>query len=447
MYVTQCFGFFWSHYHVRHPLLNDDVLLQILQELQSARGLVPVSMTCRLLREACKPFIFAKVIRKVPRPYETYERFIPSTIWPYIRDLTIIDECLDKTVGYQEFLGRRRNGLIFKLLYAEDPYLCGVLCGPWFEHVLQHMPALRTLSLHMRRKLIHGVSWSTLKTILSLPHIDGLVLSGPIFCPAQLPSDNFHLESCSSLTSFRYEVWESRNVYPLGSAEGQALSTVLSWLHNSLETLVLPSEPAPLLAMSAWEWPNLRELRLRGAQWTYPTSPCTILFSNMPRLRILVLELTLPHSDQLWRNKEPIAGGASAQMLSPPELTASSSFPWPELQHMALSHPRVGDGLYDCLPLSVHTLTLSCCPRQFQRHWLEHSFRQYDYATLTSSEMFSVLRRSRLPNLTELELEYDADAGERDMLRYLAVAFPRLRRLTLIRYRLEGESDDVVMVS
>ncbi|TBU40285.1 hypothetical protein BD309DRAFT_356265 [Dichomitus squalens] len=112
---------------------------------------------------------------------------------------------------------------------------------------------------------------------------------------------------------------------------------------------------------------------------------------------------------------------------------------------MLWAHPRVGDGLYDCLPFSVYTLTLSYCPHKFQRRWLKHSFQQYDFRTLTSSEMSGVLRRPRLPSQIQLELDYNADAGKRNMLRCLSVAFSHLRRPTLIRYRLEGETDGVIM--
>ncbi len=60
--------------------------------------------------------------------------------------------------------------------------------------------------------MIHGVSWSFVRTILKLPTLRSLYLCGLIPSPTRLPSDNLDITSkeLAPLTLFSYTVTFSR---------------------------------------------------------------------------------------------------------------------------------------------------------------------------------------------------------------------------------------------
>ena len=318
--------------------------------------------------------------------------------------------------------------------YAEDPFLCGVVCGPTLQQALENMPALNHIVVAAKERVVHGLSWGTIKMLFSLPHIREVSIIGLLFCPSKLPDDNYSCDSLNPLTSFHYEVRSirftslgTRQDYPFPSEE-ELLHLALDRLHLSLEKLVLSSEPAPMLSMSRWRWPHLRELRLRGEWQSEPPVSYFSLLAAMPNLRVLILELALV-AGELRRTAPIWPTGAETGL----------SFPWPDLSRLSVSHPHPKDELYSRLPPSVHALSLCCYPHKSEKAWLElhaaSTVQEYEYPLLSSMDLHGLLEDCRLPHLSRLDIEYSVDSRELDLLRSIAVLFPRLNWLQLHRYR------------
>ena len=71
----------WSSpFHVK---LGYDILLRIIEESRDACALRPLSLTCRYIRSECMPVLFQNCVATIDRPIT--ERFIPATLWPFIR--------------------------------------------------------------------------------------------------------------------------------------------------------------------------------------------------------------------------------------------------------------------------------------------------------------------------------------------------------------------------
>ncbi|TBU38027.1 hypothetical protein BD309DRAFT_875230 [Dichomitus squalens] len=328
---------------------------------------------------------------------------------------------------------------VFRRRFAEDSFLCGVICGSSLRRALQSLPVLHSVTIRTWKRVVHGLSWDTVKMISSLPHVREVSIIGLLLCPSMLSGDDYRCDSFSSLTSFHYEVPShrftsigTRQTYPFPSEE-EALRLVLDRLHSSLEKLVLSSEPAPMLTMSEWQWPHLRELRLCG-EWN-PNPPVSYLslLAAMPNLRVLILELALvtgelDHTHPLW----------------PPGL--DMFFPLPYLSRLSVSHPHAKDELYSRLPPSVHIkLSLCCYPHKSEKAWIGiqpiYTVQAYEYPLLTSTDLRGLLETCHLPCLTRLDIEYQADGLELDLLHSIAVLFPRLSWLQVHRYRLREVSE------
>ena len=303
------------------------------------------------------------------------------------------------------------------------------------------MPSLRKISLALSTpEALHGVRWRTLKAILSLPQLEEFSLRWMLFSPV-LPddasstfgSDALEIPNPTHIKPFRYDASPSRvlgwHPVPPDSqpfhAEEEMLRLVLSKLHESVEILSLPAHAAPIQSMAQWRWPCLREFTLTGERWMEPRTPLVSLFANTPCLRKAAFELTLVHG-QL----------AEAPPLWP-RGHRGAAFPWPDLTHLSLSHPRMEDEVFVHLPATLRSLSLCCCPHKSEKAFLDmyHIMRQYEYPVLDSSGMLEILRRCRTPRLAHLALEYDADEREWDLLAHLAIAFPLLETLQVHRYR------------
>ncbi|OJT04234.1 hypothetical protein TRAPUB_5054 [Trametes pubescens] len=193
-----------------------------------------------------------------------------------------------------------------------------------------------------------------------------------------------------------------------------------------MERLVLTTEIAPLHAIcTTLDWPNLRELRLRGEPRTVGDLPLSIIamFAHMSRLRILDLKLKLTKPEE-----------------SPPRpiwpIRYKSEFPWQELQELTVSFPANNDLIYRKLPDTLRALTLQCFPHitsKFRQHGAEGVS-----GPIQSSDWLRILRRCNLPLLRSLELEYRENDQDDELLRHLGAAFPKLRQLKVRRYRREG---------
>ncbi|KAI1792107.1 hypothetical protein LXA43DRAFT_1134782 [Ganoderma leucocontextum] len=401
---------------VEFDRLNDDVLVYLLglilqaDESSSRVALVPLSSTCRWLRDLSKPFIFRKIHRTIGIAPPTPQFFLPPSLWSYVHPPSHIPHL----------------------------YVCGVFIGPVIKHILQQMPSLTKISLRTNIGVVHGPYWTFLQFALSLPRLREFEMTGLTFCPVVLPTETLEFDdgACAPLTAFRYEAVLSRGRKYALSVEKDALALVLEKIHHTLVTLTLPSEPAPISLLSLCEWPNLRELKLRGMRWAEPRTPLILLFANMPKLRSLALELVVPDD-------------AAPEAIWPPGLPPDTAFPWPELEELTIANPDPDDELFAHLPPCIRALALPSRPRRCVKEWLWKYERRYHlfphtFHLMTASNLLGVLERCSASGLKRLEIEYGADERERDLLRYLATAFQDLSSLTLYRYR--GSEETVVRV-
>ncbi len=326
------------------------------------------------------------------------------------------------------------------LVLPEEPFLCTSLDDPELQRCLR--TSLRKLSLAASSPLaLLGVRWRTLKAILSLPQLEEFSLHGLLFSPVfaeEVTPEELEIPSLEHTKAFRYKPSPFRasgwgtvtaDVHPFRTEETMLHRRVLERIHDSVERLTLSSQVAPIRAMAEWEWPCLRELTLRGERWAEPPStPFASLFASMPRLRKVAFELTLVHG----------------QLTAAPPLWPRghrAAFPWPDLTHLSLSHPRVEDEVFAHLPPTLRSLSLCCCPHKSERAFLDMDSEephQYKYPVLDSSGMLGILHRCRTPRLEHLALEYNACEGEHDLLRYLVFAFPQLASLQVQRSRMAG---------
>ena len=348
----------------------------------------------------------------------------------------------DQTHEFQNIAG---------ISYAEYPFLCGVVGSSSVELALRNMPHLSSVRLSVNPDVIHGISWKDFTMFLSLPNLQKFSMSGLLFCPVKSPSDIYDpqllpplVSFCYGFSLFRHCIYR-REFEPLDyerqysfTTEEDLLSLALEKLHHSLETLVLPSESAPIRSISSWYWPNLRELRFRGERLSKFSTPLVTLFSRMPRLRILVIELVLMAAEDDDRISTPIP-------LWPKGLV--TSFPWPDLEHLAISHPHLEDEIYSHLPSSINTLSLCCAPHKSEQDWSTKRLgraARYRYPVMDSAAILTLLSRCRTPHLKHLEIEYETGDRESDLLHQLLVSYPRLISLQIHRYRSSDECISVV---
>ncbi len=353
--------------------------------------------------------------------------FLPLNPWALTRlrrALHLHDECPDMPLEVEFKRSRPSEGRILK--FTTDPVVCGVYNGPALRHALSHMPGLRTIVLDQTYRTVHGIPWSVLQFILSLPQLREFSLRFHHFAP-KTPQQDIRLACPAPLTSFEHTLSDLQphsTFYDPGDGEEHAVSVVLDGVHNTLERLALTTQIAPLHAIcTTLDWPNLRELRLRGDRCTIgdPALPVIAMFAHMSRLRILDLRLAQPAE-------------AAHQPIWP--IGYQTRFPWAELRHLTIAFPADDDQIYENLPTALHTLTLQCFPHitsKFRRSGAEGVL-----GPLHSSVSLQILRWCDLPLLRALELEYCEDDADDELLCHIAAAFPALRKLKVRRYRRAG---------
>ncbi|KAI0353645.1 hypothetical protein OH77DRAFT_1457602 [Trametes cingulata] len=404
--------------------LDSDVLHCILEEMFRDKSLAPLSATCRSLRKVSLPVLFSFCeILLLRKPVNSYA-FPPSTIWPYIQHVSLVDSCDPDECTTP--------------LDGDESAAVELFVPGFLTEALSSMPGLTELSFYSPYPSLHNLPRSTINVILALPQLRRLNVRGILFDygAKHLSLPESEMQSVP-LTSFIYLQWDVRDPPRWHAGEQDVLTRVLNGSADSLQTLFLPNETAPLSLMRRSHWPNLRQLRLRGeVRPAYDEAsivPYVAALSGMPRLRSLFLELFLPH-------------GSRVPAIWPPGYDAACSSPWPDLDSLTLSHPQVDDQLYRHLPSTMRQLALCCSP--YHHHFVLGSLgksRRDEWVDplLTSSQMRSILRQCETPGLTHLTMQFFADHAEMDLLQYLSHAFPRLESLTVHIYRPECEHKDI----
>ncbi|KAI0327530.1 hypothetical protein GY45DRAFT_1110432 [Cubamyces sp. BRFM 1775] len=256
--------------------------------------------------------------------------------------------------------------------------------------------------------------------------------------PSDLPSGDCYTRR-NMLTHFRYgthtfravlssrEFWSIKDEYAM---EARCLARFVCDMHTTVESLCLPMETAPLFQMQDLEWPRIRSFSLYGRYDLLSPrgdSALPAVLSRMPSLRTLHVQAkqhrTLTRAPTLGR-----APGVLTEMA--------------ELRSLTLAYPDPEDALFGMRAPNLTRLSLRDEPRRYLEPW------DPDYASvycplLRASECLYVLRKFATPALESLELVYEADRWEDDLVRHLSSHYPRLVRLELHRYRAQDDHEDV----
>ena len=404
-----------------------------------------MSSTCRWLREASAPILFRscyQLLGVIPWNRTTHE-ILPPALWSHIR----LVDLSSSTTGLAHIDSCRVLRLYCSCpAYSQkDPTIVDPLICDAFNTIhaaLPELPRLTTLHLRVQYVDVHGISWNTMRTILSLPRLRHLHIDRLYICPEPLDCDSLNGATVSLLTTFHYIMPLYRQPWSFPSEEA-TLDFLIRKLHTSLERLVLPAESAPIQTISTLHWPRLREFTLQGERWSNPTAPIVSLFSSMPSIQSLALELSEP---------ENVVAG----MICPKEFSAT--FPWPNVERLCVSYPNPADKIYIHLPPPLHALSLRSWPHEcirlyYERRahlrpsWLQGYRRRWrSHFLSTPHDLAQVLQKCEPSLFSSLELEYRVDAQEPELLQVLAIKFSHLTTLEVHRFRSEG-SYEVAVVS
>ncbi|PIL36449.1 hypothetical protein GSI_00138 [Ganoderma sinense ZZ0214-1] len=377
-------------------------------------------MTSKRLREASMPILFSSCYQRLEYPAAA-EDIIPQKLWQYVRTLHL--KCVCRPL-------RAFPHTVYDDAHPPtDPVVCGAFHRWLTDVAVRKMPRLTEVVFDNCKYIpVHGLPWRTVRAMLTIPNLHHFAIASLRICPTAddtVEWGDSGLQPSAALSSFRYWV---RDPTPTRSfpAEERGLDTVVRAFHASLETLDLPSEPAPIQLMCSLSWPRLRELRLRGLRWTTPSTPIVSLFACMPHLRTLVLQLYEPeHVD--------------ARAVWPRGFSAT--YPWPELEYLSISHPDADDDIYAHLPPTLRGLALRSWPHFCVQIKNDNEYPPRDlrwsFPMANASSILRILQRCGTPDLRTLELEYEVDEPgvDAELLQYVAASFPRLRTLELHRYR------------
>ncbi|KAI9059326.1 hypothetical protein FKP32DRAFT_1155770 [Trametes sanguinea] len=297
------------------------------------------------------------------------------------------------------------------------------------------MPLLDSIDITSMSNIQVGVPWDGIRALLSVPRIRHFSLR---FCPDRgCPFPCEEDFAFSPLESFEYVLSNYIHLQRYYIGEATFLQFVLQHSNTSLKHLRLPLGIAPVSLISSLYWPQLRRLYLKGEEAVHSRAlPICSLIAHMPKLRSLTF---LP---ALLRHSRRTIG-------LDPSLFSGEPFPCPELEELTVAHPDPNDAFYAHLPPTLRRLTLQCWPRHcIHRNKLSGGrMDQIGWRSpiLSSSELLSLLEKTRLPELELLDLEYVADAREETLLHRLPLLYPALEMLTIYRYR--GADTDEVPVT
>ena len=351
-----------------------------------------------------------------------------------------------------------------------------------FEALLDQFPSLHSLTLqHLKGRL----PWDILKACLVRSRLVSLTvdlgfsnLVVPLYPQDDITATPVSLKTftwtttvwrewvnCQPSTRGRYILVDMR---PKFDFERECITGLVLKMCDTVRSLSLPMESAPILAMAELSWPCLRDLALHGRFLDAAhVSSLQHLLLALPSLRnlsilagrpwslgslgrhpILPKPSTLTSYSQLDRSPltsaavsaEPCSYGTLEEHpeheTSPPPLLS-------ELRSLTIALPDPDDGIFSLSMPHLTHLSLRDHPRVY--HQLAYSYNVQDgpegdtwaARLLSPDEALALLQRMDLSNLTSFELAYMApDAGSDDaLLSHIAQALPKLEHLELHRYR------------
>ncbi|TBU36348.1 hypothetical protein BD309DRAFT_878523 [Dichomitus squalens] len=285
------------------------------------------------------------------------------------------------------------------------------------------MPRLQLLTVKLRYDELHGLPWSTLDAVLSVPWLRHIVIQSYVFCPRHFPATALLPEMLPPLTSFSYRLFTTRSHPRSYPAERSAVSAVVGNIHGSIEMLTLPSKSVSFTMFHSTVWERLRSLTLTGEYPIDLSLPLICVLASMPELCVLILAFALP-----IRNRQSIWPRGAAVTL-----------PWPKLTDLTLSFPDPGDQIFAHLPASLWRLSLLCCPHHCFYKWDPLLNYPWHSPILDATDMLQVLDAVQAPSLEAFRLEYRADDVDEALLRRIVTAFPHLTAIEMHQFRAEGD--------
>ncbi|KAJ8496395.1 hypothetical protein ONZ51_g1162 [Trametes cubensis] len=287
------------------------------------------------------------------------------------------------------------------------------------------MPSLRTITADDSAPTGGpGIPWDGIATLLSPHQLREFDLRLTPNRDASIPLDF----AIAPLTTFSLSLWDHDNHSSAQAGVASLVKYIINVVAPSLEHISIPLDVALLAEMAASSWPHLRKLELKGDLDTNFVPAIIDVLSQMPHLRHLTI-LRAQRNDSprhaLWSNAYYTKG-----------------FPCPQLETLCLSHMDPADEFYRHLPPTLKQLSLRCWPRHYlhQRGYDQRALTRPEWQSqlCTASEIRGVLHQCGLDTLESLEIEYAEDDREGLLLRSIPVLFPRLRTLTICRYRRPG---------
>ncbi|EIW53501.1 uncharacterized protein TRAVEDRAFT_52631 [Trametes versicolor FP-101664 SS1] len=273
-----------------------------------------------------------------------------------------------------------------------------------------------------------GVPWYAIKKCLDHPTVTSISIgqnSTWMCAPPPTPPDGPQCGCRLTKLSYTPSQWrETESVQrgtdlrPIYALEENYLRAIVLPMSDTAESLTLPAETAPLLEMASMDWPRLHTLSLIG-RYTHPDQ-CHIiplLLPRMPSMRSLSIKVM--QCEGMWR---------------PPLLKElpETSFC---LRSLTVSYPDPEDPIFSCVGDGLTSLSLRDSPRHYFQSRYVYRALPAVYPILSAEECLVVLKRISAPGMLMLELVYQADAAEDELLQYLPHAFPLLEELELHRYK------------
>lgn len=418
--------------------MDEDVFQLIAYQLYygTTGALTQLAFTSRRLRCLCMPTLFSNC----GAYYSGQQGLPPITIRTFVRYVLI-------------------SFTLYSPFHADQIYLCSHLtyygecdqrhCEDVFGKELACLPALRRITFAGPN---FGVPWPVLKRCLVVPNLIGIQFSAPARFAYVTPYPNEEIAGLQlALKSLSYTPYPWRLMtdslaylpslppYYVGpevetALEDRCLPPLVCKMHLTAEYLKLPAETAPLARMCNTPWPSLRELHLCGRLPDDIELPLLRrLIPQLPQIHTLMLEVC---QSKAKTDRLSVLGRASYAPDRP--LT---------LQTLSIAYPDPQDSIIAAVS-GTHLTSLSLCdyPRFYIHRTSSMIHWRWNAPILSSSDCLVMLRRMRLPHLRSLELVYETDGSDDELLQHVATAFSGLSHLALHRYR-QDRTQSVLYVS
>ncbi|RPD53159.1 hypothetical protein L226DRAFT_485461 [Lentinus tigrinus ALCF2SS1-7] len=390
--------------------LGEDVLYLVALAVSNFPGaLNAYSRTSHSIRSACLGMLFA--CARAPPAYLTVPAnrdAPPLIIRPLVRQLTYYPAILE---------------------YAD------------FGWELDFFPSLRSIKFVAIPRDYCSVPWMAIKTCIEHPNISSLsFLSCVPDMSGDGPLEATYRSILTDLSCVPY-VWrdvscrlDRRDVRNEHKLESDSLAALVASMTPLARHLRLPLETAPLGQMAIHPWLALRELYLSGRYIT-PENLKTLpdMLSDIPNRLPSLTSLTILASPLNGYGRTPILGRLSSQVHHP------------KLRSLTISYPDPDDAICALQAPNLTHLSLRDWPRYYYPlHFPDALTADIAWPILSSSECLSILKSMGTNGrLEQLEVVYQADSAEEDLLLHIATAHPSLWSIELHRYRSEDDDSPV----